>query len=232
MERFHDPGRFVTFHAVECGITNGGIGHKNVYMKENAEVPFMAEVRDPARRPLFRQRIRPDAVVVEDIEQFWREIERRGAMVLCHHTVEWAYHNPRFERCAEVYSKWGRSEYSGNPDWHTYNRPLQEGLANGLKLGIVAGTDSHDSRAGNPAPEWALPYPGGLTGVFARSLSRQDLWEALYARRTCATTGTRTAVTLRMGDSWMGEEVSVGRSPHPEHQRPGLGADPAAGPAP
>ncbi len=213
VERFHEPGRFVTFHAVECGITNGGTGHKNVYMMENAGTPFMAEVREPAARPIFRQRIRPDAIIVENLEQFWAEIERRNALVLCHHTVEWTHHNPRFERGAEVYSKWGRSEYSGNPDWHLQNRPLQEELANGLKLGIVAGTDTHDSRACNPAPEWVLPYPGGLTGVFARSFSREDLWEALFARRTCATTGTRTAVTLRLGDHWMGEEVTAPANP-------------------
>jgi hypothetical protein len=184
-------------------------------MIRNAEVPFMAEVREPARRPAFLQRVRPDAVLIADLEQFWAEIERRDALVMCHHTVEWAHHNPRFERCAEVYSKWGRSEYSGNPEWHLHNRPLQEGLANGLRLGVVAGTDTHDSRACNPAPEWAILYPGGLTAIFAKSLCREDLWEAMHSRRTCATTGTRTAVTLRIDEHWMGEEVTM-------HGRPTL----------
>jgi hypothetical protein len=213
VEQFHEPGQFVTFHAVECGITSGGNGHKNVYFIKNMDPPFLAELRPQVKRPTFRHKMRSDVIIIEDLDSFWAEIKRREALVMCHHTVEWTNHNPRFERCSEVYSKWGRCEYAGNSDWFLGNRPVQEALAHGLRVGIVAGCDTHDSRSCNPAPEHFVRYPAGVTAIYAKSLSREDLWEALWARRTCATTGKRIAVAFRCGDHWMGEEIAMAGSP-------------------
>jgi hypothetical protein len=53
----------------------------------------------------------------------------------------------------------------------------------------------------------------GLTGVWARSLSRADIFEALRRRRVYATTGSRIVLDFRVDDHLMGEEYVAAGPP-------------------
>ena len=75
-------------------------------------------------------------------------------------------------------------------------------------LGIIAGGDTHDSRPGNQGPEpFGLEFPDGLTAVFATSLTREAIWDALWYRRTYGTTGARILLQFEVNGVPMGGEA-------------------------
>ena len=99
----------------------------------------------------------------------------------------------------------------------------------GLKhhFGIIGGTDTHTGWGGNGTtnpqnskPEKMIEFVrevydgkavkgGGLTGVFARELTREGIWEGLLERRTFATTGPRMAVALEIDGTFMGSVLEI-----------------------
>ena len=79
-------------------------------------------------------------------------------------------------------------------------------LRNGLRLGFVAGSDTHSARPGGSAKE-PRPYWGGLCAVWAEQLTRRSLFEALRARRTYALTGARIALQFTVNGARMGSEL-------------------------
>ncbi len=74
-------------------------------------------------------------------------------------------------------------------------------LADGARFGFVASSDDH------------LGYPGaygeGVVGVWAESLTRRSLFEAIRARRTYAATGDRIALEVALNGHPMGAEIPL-----------------------
>ncbi|HIE03614.1 MAG TPA: DUF3604 domain-containing protein [Candidatus Latescibacteria bacterium] len=68
-------------------------------------------------------------------------------------------------------------------------------LDSGMEVGFVGGSDNHRRNPG---------VGGALTGVYARELSKEGIWEALRAHRTVATTGARVIVEFWVGDAFIG----------------------------
>jgi hypothetical protein len=81
-----------------------------------------------------------------------------------------------------------------------------EALRQGCRLGFTAGSDTHSGRPGGSAKE-PRPYWGGLCAVWAESLTRRGLFEALCARRTVALAGRRTALRFHVNGAFMGSEI-------------------------
>lgn len=112
----------------------------------------------------------------------------------------------------EVYSGHG-SNFSADDADHVPNfapsGSVLQLLKDGREFGLIASSDSHDSRPG--VATWGHAPPG-LTGVWAASGARADLVTALRAGRTFATTGNRSIVRFAADDQPPGSRV-VGDEP-------------------
>jgi hypothetical protein len=148
-------------------------------------------------------------------------LEGVDAMLTPHHTgyargrrgTNWNVHDPILERNVEVVSLHGCSEeprggfFPLNNIGMGSNVPggsVQDALARGYHLGLVGGSDGHRPRD---------PYV--LTGVYAPALTRDALWDAVYHRRTVATTDAqRIRLAFRMDGEWQGSLLALDTLPH------------------
>jgi len=92
----------------------------------------------------------------------------------------------------------------------------KDGLESGLKFGFVGGSDAHGLLWHHGIGRKRDPWSCGLTGVVAGDDSRRNLFDAMYARRTFATSGASMWVLLRVGEVAMGGEGEL-RSPVEVH---------------
>jgi hypothetical protein len=82
-----------------------------------------------------------------------------------------------------------------------------------FRPGFVATSDSRLTTPGNPrAPRHGDHlYPGGLTAVLAKELTREAVLDALRARRCYATTGPRFLLEFTVDGAPMGSDLRVKR---------------------
>jgi len=202
-ERYLNEGRFVTFLGFEW--QHSGYGDKVIHYL-GGDQPYL---------PVDDRRYATPAKLYE-------ALRASDALVIGHHPAypldEWVPGTDfdcveaDVERLIELWSMHGSSE-----GYDPADRPLvgearrggvMEALRQGLRLGFVAGSDTHSGRPGGSARE-PRPYWGGLTGVWAERLSRRDLFAALWARRTYALTGARIVLRVMVNGAWMGSELPV-----------------------
>ena len=116
--------------------------------------------------------------------------EEYGAILHPHHE-RWEYlSDSRTETNMEVCSGWG--VHMLDP---VYREKIHAVLNDGRKLGFIGCSDGHRRTAGTG---------GGLTGIYAESLSRRAILEALRQHRCFATDGSRIAVQLWAAGEFMG----------------------------
>jgi len=190
---FNEAGHFATLVGQEW--TNHQPGHRNVYVRGDA-CPVLRST-DPRCNTL---------------EKLWAALEGLDAIAIPHHTAnaimgaDWSLGwNPKFEKAVEIYSVWGNSEQhgeDGNPrpirhcNGEERGRHVLDALNAGFRLGFVGGGDIHDGRPGD-AMEHILPqyagetYPQGFTAALVPTLTRGQIYDAMRARRTYATTHRR-----------------------------------------
>ncbi len=114
----------------------------------------------------------------------------------------------------EIYSKWGTSEYFGNPEpghFETRGGHWQVALEAGAKMGCVAGSDVHSPHPGlvhHSGGNLRYAHPG-LVAVWAEELTREAIFDALKARRCYAASGARITINFRLNEAVMGEELDL-----------------------
>jgi len=114
-----------------------------------------------------------------------------------------AWHHPKLERLIEIGSAWGQFEWL-----------LRDAVRRGWKLGVSANSDEHRGRCGGGVPGTAVfGTRGGLTGIIASKLERQDVAHALRARHTFATTGQRLVGLVQTADqsAMQGDEIKIAK---------------------
>lgn len=199
--RFYEPGRLVTFRGFEW--TSNTYGHRNVYFPGAEIEDYLALLN----REYDFYEMEPT--------HFYEIIGGREAIIIPHHTLvatNWDYHDPR-ELLVEIYSTWGRTEYSGNIGWDKPDNSKGgsvEGLKAGYRLGFIGGSDGHDSSPGRcypGGPARNLNYRSGLMAVLAEELTRESIYNAMKARRTYATTGERIYLKFQVDGALMGSEI-------------------------
>ena len=146
-----------------------------------------------------------------------RALRKRGVGVIAfpHHIaykrgrrgVNWDTFDSDLSRVVEIVSMHGASETDDGPRpyLHTmgpsdHQSTLQNGLALGHVFGVVGSTDHHSAHPGS--------YGHGLTGLWAKELSREAIFDALLARRTYALTGDRVQLAFALNGLPMGAQVA------------------------
>jgi len=113
----------------------------------------------------------------------------------------------------EIHSKWGTSEFPGNPNalhkLHEGPSYAQDLLAQGYPLGFIAGTDTHatmPSSFGDDSEH--IDRLPGLTAIRADSLWRAAVYDAMVARDCWGTSVERIIIEERMAGGRMGRVVA------------------------
>ncbi|WP_051953829.1 DUF3604 domain-containing protein [Xenophilus azovorans] len=138
-----------------------------------------------------------------------------GALMIPHHLgyprgrrgVNWDVFHPACTPVVEIFSFHGLSEHDrgphpmvrGSPGGRQTQNTVRAALDAGLRFGFVASTDNH---AGFPGA-----WGEGLLAVHAPALSRDDVMDALRARRTYALTGDRIRLDCTLDGAPMGSTV-------------------------
>jgi hypothetical protein len=182
-----EPGKFIAWPAVEWAT--GLYGHRNIYFR-GYDVPLISgkDVVSPSRLWEYIRQHRLDALT----------IPHHAAREL---SADLTRTDDELEPAYEIFSGWGNEEYYGAPLQDTdrsYTRGFAvDTLLRGHRMGFVGGGDGH------PAP----PADNGITGIYAKDLTLDSLWEALSARRTIATTGAKIKVDFHVNGFPIGSTI-------------------------
>ena len=197
-------GEFVCLKAFEH--TSAVYGHRNIYFRKNAKI---VDVTDENGTPTHPQKMME---LLAGYEFFSIPHHPSSASHPCN--TKLLYDE---DVCFEVYSSWGSSEYWGDfprgvSDRHDHYW-VNELLATGAIIGLVASSDGHDGHPGNAQS----PYPkhqhlfhfcgSGLTAVLCESLTRENVYEAIKNRRCYGTTGAPIHLEIDCGGALMGSVI-------------------------
>lgn len=158
-----------------------------------------------------------------ELEDLYRAAPETKRLLVAHHPgyargrrgVFWEHHSPRLERLVEIFSTHhGSSEgLEGDTFQPLFSRSMggldpgssvQQALLRGHKIGFVAGSDAH---------EVIQTHGPGKVGVLVDELSKQAIWDKLWARETVATTGPRLPFWLQVDQYGPGAIVSMDTLP-------------------
>jgi len=205
---YNEDGKFVTLVGLEW--TDGFYGHRNVYYPGEDG-------------PILRAR-------EDNLKKVYETGEKYKALVIPHHSantemgVDWSKgYNPDVERLVEIYSVWGNSEI---PEDMGNKRPIRnhggekkgqhviDALNRGYKFGFVGGGDIHDGRPGdelhnlqeNP-PQYRNLYRQGITGIWAKKLTRKEIFKSLWERRCYATSNVRMILNFSINEEHSGSII-------------------------
>ena len=226
----HDPDAgFVTLLGgeMQLALSDGThLGHRNYLLFGEP-----GDVADVTLNDLLRVNL------LDSCEEMWeavRELETRVGPLLFvpHHpaasipmATRWWCQDDRLAPLVEVYSSHGNSRdtpdrddfdplHFAYVDGCTVNEALASAV-HGLHLGLIGGTDFHDTWPGRVCHTDLIhgdqAYGGSLTGVFLdgdRPLDRASLYDAMLHRHTFATSGPKVPVLLTLVDG-SGNEVAV-----------------------
>ena len=244
VSEFYQPGEFVTILAYENSTLHPS-GHHNVYFSgEKAPHPItnsLSETWDKLKdyNPLLIQHHLGIGWVI-DLPS-WAVPIMRVFNRAFGPQVNWTKYKDVPRPSLEIYSAHGQSEYYNPDDALSYEHcdlilpePEKIGFCNtgysqqgahyardawaqGLKLGVVAGSDDHRAQPGR--------IGAGLTAVLAKNLTRKDIISAIRARRTYATTGDRIYLDFRINGKVMGSELKISHQTKPKIYLKVVGTD-------
>lgn len=174
-EEYNEDFKFITIPGYEASLKGGAGGDNNVYFLEYPDI-FVDEYENGNAKTLC--------------EKLKEKIGEGKFFMVPHHTTrnikhgeisDEIYPGHNFMPVLEIYSKWGTSEYRGNPaplkEIHPGPSYAVDFLNRGLKFGFIAGTDTHATMPGGfgeePSHIDRLP---GLTAIYSPKLTRTDLF--------------------------------------------------------
>ncbi|MFW6162606.1 MAG: DUF3604 domain-containing protein, partial [Planctomycetota bacterium] len=213
-EAFDDRPDFVTLPGYEASLRGGCGGDTNPYFRRPPD-RFVDEFEDGNVKTLC--------------EKLAEAVDPADFFVVPHHTTRTGKHGeipdaiypgPELMPVVEIHSKWGTSEHRGNPnalhDVHPGPSYAVDFLRRGLRLGFIAGTDSHATMpSGRGVEAGHIDRLPGLTAVFADGLSRDAIFDGIRSRDCYAASGERIYLDVAVTGVPMGRMVQW-----PELDRP------------
>ena len=161
-----------------------------------------------------------DLYLPDNVESLLDFAEAKGALAIPHHVAykqgwrgaNWSHFRRAVTPVVEIFSEQGctlgdRAPYPmllHSNGGRVTSQTLSQQLHNGLRFGFVASTDDHFGYPG--------AYGEGLAGVWAESLDRNSIFEALRAGRTVSVTGDRIDLVFLVNGQPMGAEVPAGEA--------------------
>lgn len=165
---------------------------------------------------LFRDVATPAIFHVAHVEELRQRLRQHPhpSLLIPHHIgylqgfrgINWAHYTAELSPVVEIMSFHGASEHSDAEPAYLHamgprdqRSTAQYGLAQGHIFGFVGSSDHHSAHPGS--------YGYGQVAVWAKSLSRAAVWDALQNRRCYAITGDRIALACSLNDQPMGSVV-------------------------
>jgi hypothetical protein len=216
--RHNQPGKFVTIPAYEFGARPPS-GHHNVYFNAADEiVPQLPLLREEDYDQIQKVWQIKDGVLPPSVDMItvphhtgilWNGIEGMGSMV----SFGRGFGDAKLRPLIEIFSSHGLSEAYAPEHPLSYKNLSPESGKNSSSgphyaqdawaaeelLGVIAASDDHGARPGQPF--------NGLAAVYAKELTRDAIFEALKQRRTYATTGQRMLVHFDIDGALMGAQL-------------------------
>jgi len=204
IDLFYVPGRLATIYAYERSNSMVGGGHRNVFFLKRgwpvikADYLFpppdrAAQTPDKALYPKLRGK---DAFCIPHTPGYIRRLSRGT----------WTFNDPQVEPLAELIQAYRRDyEQPGQPRWSgarlkgklAAEASLWYALARGYKIGFIASSDHFSTHL-----SFACAWAEGAT--------REQIFEALRARRTYAATD-KIVLDVRLGEKLLGETAKMGK---------------------
>jgi len=206
-EAYNEPGEFVTIPGYEGSFRGGAGGDNNFYFLRPPEM-FLDDCETGS--------VRTACMKLE------KEVPAGGFFAAPHHTTrngkhgeitDDVYPGPELMPVVEIHSKWGTSEYRGNPNPLKKTHPgpayAVDLLNRGLRLGFIAGTDTHATMpsGGGLEPDHIDRMPG-ITAVFAGALTREAVFDAIRNRNCYGTSLERVYLNGRIAGADFGRIVN------------------------
>ncbi len=214
VQDFYEPGKYVTLLAQEI---SPGPDHLNLYFRSD-NTPHFSESWE----------YKPYTEIIRSMNREFNEhAEQPEALTGPHHfaynrgfyddkNYPFEFWDERIVRFIEVYSSHGTSEFPGNPRplgraHKDFNKYMQGALAKGLKFGVIAASDNHDSKPGRST--W-FKYPGGLAGVWATELTRDAIWDSLWNYQVYGTSKDRIYMDFSINNESVGTTFMTKTPPY------------------
>ncbi len=189
-ERANIDGQFVTFPSFEWHSCE--YGDHCIYFKTVSDDGIIADKDIHSLRKTLKSLKTPTLLLPHHIGY------KRGFR-----GINWDAFTDELSPVVEIFSFHGLSESSEGayPYLHSMGprhelSTAQYGWSRGHIFGIVGSTDHHNAFPGS--------YGYGRLAVWARSLTRDSIWEAIQQRRTYALTGDRIELAFSINDQPMG----------------------------
>lgn len=202
VRQYHEPGRYVTFLAYEwSGPTPGGGDHNVYYLGDDG----------PLHRSSHGQVAHEPDVETDryPISQLHDELRGRDDVLIIPHIggrrANLGYYDVDHSPVIEIASVHGVFEWFA-----------EDALRRGLRVGFISSSDDHSGRQGAAYPTGTdihFGMRGGLVGIYARELTREAVWDALWARRCYGTTGERIILRVSADGQPMGSDLVASEPP-------------------
>ena len=201
----NDPPAFVALPAYEASFKGGCGGDNNVYMLRWAEM-FVDDYEDGSVKTMCEKL----AEQLTPGEEFF---------AVPHHTTRTGKHGEIGEDIypgdalmpvIEIHSKWGTSEFRGNPNplhkVHPGPSYAVDLLNAGLRLGFVGGTDTHSTMPAGFGDDHLDRLPG-MTAVLADELTRPAIFDGIRGRDCYAASLERIYLDVSIAAAAMGQSA-------------------------